>query len=591
MISNSFALLAFLTYAIVTFFSLPPSNKSYITVLGGTATGTILVTTTWALLNCPNTLLSFNWFYSSIINFSFSLSLDFYSLIFFTVGIFVTWSIIEFSHYYMHSDPNTTRFIATLILFLLFMLILVSANNLFLLFVGWEGVGILSFILISWWFTRSEANSSALQAIIYNRIGDSGIILVIGLTALTINTWNLNHIINSTPNSLINLLAIGIIVAATGKSAQFSLHPWLPSAMEGPTPVSALLHSSTMVVAGVFLLIRTTPILQNTSWALTTTGLLGSITALFAASVALAQNDFKKIVAYSTTSQLGLMVVAISLNYPLLALFHICTHAFFKALLFLCSGSVIHSFNNEQDLRKISTTSIGIPFTTAAITIASLALCGLPFLAGFFSKDLILEAAQINNANLLSAILAFGATLLTAIYTLRTLYFLIYPNPNNTAMQPINEENPNLNWALLRLLLGALISGWLFSISFFNTAPFLIPTSLKSIPIYFLIIAMIALFNNSINITNLLTTKFLGLNWFFVQLSHSIIPTVTITNSLSGTLRTLDQGWTLFTSASVSKLTNLTLNTLQGAFNANLIRYIIASILFTAAIFSTLPPF
>uniref|UniRef100_A0AAU6PX76 NADH-ubiquinone oxidoreductase chain 5 n=1 Tax=Ophiothrix scotiosa TaxID=3135525 RepID=A0AAU6PX76_9ECHI len=583
MLLNSFILLSFFIYT--TFFFLAPSsnNKNYITLLGAVTIITLIFTANWALSGCPNTLVTFSWYSSTIINFSASLALDFFSLTFFSVGVFVTWSIIEFSHYYMDTDPNQSRFISTLILFLLFMLILVSANNLFLLFVGWEGVGIMSFVLISWWFTRSEANSSALQAVIYNRIGDTGIILLIILSAAHLNTWNLSQIINTSPSSILNLLSIGIIIAATGKSAQFSLHPWLPSAMEGPTPVSALLHSSTMVVAGVFLLIRTSPLLSGTNWALTITGLLGSITALFAASVALSQNDFKKIIAYSTTSQLGLMVVAVSLNFPLLALFHICTHAFFKALLFLCSGSVIHSFNNEQDLRKISTTSIVTPFTTAAITIASLALCGLPFLAGFFSKDLILEAAQVNTANLLSTVLAFIATLFTAIYTLRTIYFITYPNTNTLPLNPISEEHTNLNWALLRLLIGALSAGWAFSMSFFNFNPMLIPLHLKNIPILIIVVATVMLVSQNINANNPNITSFLGLNWFFTQITHNLLPTLTIINSLLGTLRNLDQGWTLFSSTSISNLTSRLINLIQSAFNANIIRYIIAATLFATA--------
>uniref|UniRef100_A0AAU6PWY8 NADH-ubiquinone oxidoreductase chain 5 n=1 Tax=Macrophiothrix sp. TaxID=3135532 RepID=A0AAU6PWY8_9ECHI len=583
MLLNSFILLSFFIYT--TFFFLTPNsnNKNYITLLGTVTIINLIFTANWALSGCPNILVTFSWYSSTIINFSASLALDFFSLTFFSVGVFVTWSIIEFSHYYMVTDPNQSRFISTLILFLLFMLILVSANNLFLLFVGWEGVGIMSFVLISWWFTRSEANSSALQAVIYNRIGDTGIILLIILSAAHLNTWNLSQIINTSPSSILNLLSIGIIIAATGKSAQFSLHPWLPSAMEGPTPVSALLHSSTMVVAGVFLLIRTSPLLSSTNWALTITGLLGSITALFAASVALSQNDFKKIIAYSTTSQLGLMVVAVSLNFPLLALFHICTHAFFKALLFLCSGSVIHSFNNEQDLRKISTTSIVTPFTTAAITIASLALCGLPFLAGFFSKDLILEAAQVNTANLLSTVLAFIATLFTAIYTLRTIYFITYPNTNTLPLNPISEEHTNLNWALLRLLIGALGAGWAFSMSFFNFNPMLIPLHLKNIPILIIIVATVMLVSQNINANNPNVTSFLGLNWFFTQITHNLLPTLTIINSLLGTLRNLDQGWTLFSSTSISNLTSRLINLIQSAFNANIIRYIIAATLFATA--------
>lgn len=281
--------------------------------------------------------------------------------------------------------------------------------------------------------------------------------------------------------------------------------------MEGPTPVSALLHSSTMVVAGVFLLIRTSDLLRSTSWGMPLIGLLGSLTALFAATVALTQTDFKKVVAYSTTRQLGLMVIAVRLGFPLLAFFHICTHAFFKALLFLCSGSVIHSYKNEQDLRKIRTARAATPFTTAAIVIASLALCGLPFLAGFYSKDLILEAAQSNITKLFSAILAFVATLFTSIYTLRTLYFIVYPVAKTAAVNPIGENYRNLNFAMLRLLIGALLSGWGLSNSIFKTAPFLVPTYFKKFPLVLLLIASVMFIRQSINANNFYGFRFLSL--------------------------------------------------------------------------------
>uniref|UniRef100_A0AAU6QDJ2 NADH-ubiquinone oxidoreductase chain 5 n=1 Tax=Ophiothrix sp. TaxID=2909811 RepID=A0AAU6QDJ2_9ECHI len=587
MLINSFVLISLTVFTATTYIMTVSNSKSYITLLATSSTSTILGYILWTINGTPSTILEIEWYYSNNLNFSFSLSLDLFSISFFTVGLFVTWSIIEFAHFYMSDDPNTFRFINTLTLFLLFMLILVSSNNIFLLFVGWEGVGIMSFILISWWFTRQDANSSALQAVIYNRIGDSGILIVMSVSIFYLNSWNISNILNFATNPALPILALGIIIAATGKSAQFSLHPWLPSAMEGPTPVSALLHSSTMVVAGVFLLIRTTEILANTTWALPVTGLLGAVTALFAASVATAQNDFKKIVAYSTTSQLGLMVVAVSLNYPILALFHICTHAFFKALLFLCSGSVIHSFNNEQDLRKISTTPNVSPFTTSAIIIASLALSGLPFLAGFYSKDLILEMAQTNNANLVSAILAFIATLLTAVYTLRTLYFIIYPVNNTITIAPINENDYNLNFSLVRLLVGAIVAGWLLTISLFNTSPVLIPTSLKNIPLLMLLAAVIMLISNSINNKENVSTNFLATNWFFVQITHTSLPITIIVNSLKGVMRTLDQGWTLFTPTTISNLTITTLKSVQNSFKTYLPHYITASIVLIFVIYMT----
>ena len=258
---------------------------------------------------------------------------------------------------------------------------------------------------------------------------------------------------------LVPFMLFGLILAAAGKSAQFGLHPWLPAAMEGPTPVSALLHSSTMVVAGVFLLVRTEALFSKAPPIQTVILILGRITALFAASTATAQHDIKKIVAYSTTRQLGLMVTSIGLGQPLLALFHICTHAFFKAMLFLCSGRIIHRLRDEQDLRKMRGLRKLLPVTSACLILGRLALMGTPFLAGFYSKDLILEAAGARLAKGLAFLLRLIATLLTAVYSFRIILFCFLSSPTIPALSPVKEENHKLKGALLRLSLGTIVSG------------------------------------------------------------------------------------------------------------------------------------
>ena len=327
----------------------------------------------------------------------------------------------------------------------------------------------------------------------------------------------------------------------------FRLHPWLPSAMEGPTPVSALLHRSTMVVAGVFLLVRCAPLLESSSWALRVIAILGSLTALFAARAALGQYDIKKIVAYSTTSQLGLMVVAVGLGLPWLALFHICTHAFFKALLFLCSGSAIHSLNKEQDLRKMGAVGITLPVTRRAITVARLALCGVPFLAGYYSKDIILEARQYNISKRISLVLAIIATFMTAGYSARIVYYLVIRDSTSNSISPIREENRKLTSPLLRLLLGVSVAGWSFSLTTFHGVPLVIPFINKRLPILVtLIAALYVLFLRQIfYFKNLKLFSFIRKKWFFVQLSHRSILLTTIKKRIKGVLRSLDQGCTI----------------------------------------------
>ena len=385
------------------------------------------------------------WINSQLFNVDWGFLFDSLTVVMCCIVTFISLIVHVYSTEYMSHDPHIIRFMAYLSLFTFFMLVLVTADNFVQLFVGWEGVGLCSFLLINFWFARIQANKAAIKAMVINRIGDFGLALGIFLIFKTFKSVDYTTVFALTPffvDSKIQILsgefstlsAIGFLlfIGSIGKSAQLGLHTWLPDAMEGPTPVSALIHAATMVTAGVFLIARSSLLYEFTPTVLTFITFVGASTAFFAASVGLLQNDIKRIIAYSTCSQLGYMIFTCGLSNYSVGVFHLINHAFFKALLFLGAGSIIHALSDEQDLRKMGGLRSLVPFTYSVFVIGSLALSGFPFLTGFYSKDVILETAY-SKFSLLGHYCyylgTFGA-FLTAFYSTRLIYFVFLSPPN-----------------------------------------------------------------------------------------------------------------------------------------------------------------
>ncbi len=436
-----------------------------------------------------STILISNWISSGSFSADWSLNFNLLSVSMVLMVNFVSTLIHIYSVGYMKKDPKRSIFMGYLGLFTFFMLLLVSSNNLLQLFLGWEGVGLTSYLLIGFWNYKDSANNAAIKAFVVNRIGDFGLLIALFTIFVVFGTLNINEImilVNSYADTYfdflgieihsITLISVLLFIGCMGKSAQFGLHTWLPDAMEGPTPVSALIHAATMVTAGVFLLILMSPLIEVSMFASNLILIVGSLTCIFAASVAIFQNDIKKIIAYSTCSQLGYMFMAIGASAYSVAYFHLISHAFFKALLFLGAGSVIHSMSDEQNIKNMGGLYNKIPLTYLTMIIGSLSLIGIPFFSGYFSKDLILETLYLRDSQLSSYAFFIGiiSVLFTTLYSLRLIIYVFHRKSmaDEKVVAHIHESPLIMTFPLIILSIFAIFFG-MFSHSLFIGSDYL----------------------------------------------------------------------------------------------------------------------
>lgn len=529
------------------------------------------------------------WFYTDFLSANWAFYFDTLTAVMITIVTFISCLVHLYSTAYMSHDPHLPRFMSYLSLFTFFMLILVTADNFIQLFVGWEGVGLCSYLLINFWFTRIQANKAAIKAMLVNRVGDFGLALGIFVIFVTFNSVEFLTVFSLVPLfqedafyflgtewHLLTLITLLLFVGAVGKSAQLGLHTWLPDAMEGPTPVSALIHAATMVTAGVFLIARCSPLFEYAPFSLFIVTFFGALTSFFAASTGLLQNDLKKVIAYSTCSQLGYMIFACGLSHYSIGIFHLSNHAFFKALLFLGAGSVIHGVADEQDMRRMGGLRFLLPFTFSVMTIGSLALIGFPFLTGFYSKDLILEVAYSTysfSGHFAYWIGAFAA-FLTAFYSTRLAFltFLSKPNGFKSVIVGAHDSEFSMAFPLFVLTIPTIFIGYLtrdlfvgFGTSFWNNALFIyvenynfvdsefIPQFFKIFPILISFFGVLLafflymdyskqLFHLKISSIGRFFYIFLNRKWFFDKLYNEYLNQTALVIGYVVTYKILDKG-------------------------------------------------
>lgn len=566
--------------------------------------GSVFITTLTTFLSCIFSLIIIyssitneyeyfiyisNWISSGLFNCNWCFLFDSLTMIMLVVITSISTLVHLYSSQYMSNDPHLSRFMSYLSLFTFFMIILVTGDNFMQMFVGWEGVGFCSYLLINFWFTRLQANKAAIKAMLINRISD--LILLLGVLTVFYNIRTIEYFstfaaISLVKNfyfifcnyilSIIDVACILIFIGAMGKSAQIFLHLWLPDAMEGPTPVSALIHAATMVTAGVYLLARCSPMFEYSMFSLKVVTVIGASTAFFASTVGLVQNDFKKIVAYSTCSQLGYMFFACGLsNYPL-AIFHLSNHAYFKALLFLCSGAVIHAMGDEQDIRKMGGLRRILPFTYVMFLIGSLSLMGFPFLTGFYSKDLILEVAfaSFSETGHFAYWLGTIGAFFTAFYSTRLVFFAFLSETNayKNIIKNAHDVPLEMGIPLGLLAFGSIFIGYIskdmfvgLGSNFWNNSIYINPLNNQMIdaeflPTFFKILPVILsffglfgafylyffkfkfLYNLKISKYGLYFYNFLNRKWYFDKIYYEFINQYILQIGYNFTYKMIDKG-------------------------------------------------
>ena len=530
-----------------------------------------------------------SWIVVDSLNIEWSFCFDSLTSIMLIVVTFISTLVHLYSTEYMEHDPHLPRFMSYLSLFTFFMLILITANNFLQMFVGWEGVGLSSYLLINFWFTRIQANKAAIKAMLVNRVGDFSLLLAIFSIYFVFNSLDYDTVFGLAPlmvdcklifGSLeipaLDIICIFLFIGAMGKSAQLGLHTWLPDAMEGPTPVSALIHAATMVTAGVFLVSRCSYLFEFSPIALNLVIFIGSATAFFASTTGLFQNDMKRVIAYSTCSQLGYMIFACGLSNYEVGIFHLSNHAFFKALLFLGAGSIIHAVADEQDMRKLGGLKRLLPFSYSIMLIGSLALMGFPFLTGFYSKDTILEVAYAKYTvwGHFSYYLGTFAAFFTAFYSIRLLFlvFLAEPNGNRSIILNAHEGSWRIGFPLFILSLLSISIGFLtrdlfigFGTDFWGSAIFVLPenytlSDIEFIDIFYKLLPLIfsisgasfAYFLFCFNLSSFYRIKqtksfkliynFLNRKWYFDRVYNQFLGQNSLSLGYHHTYKDIDRG-------------------------------------------------